>query len=30
MVGYHPAKFVGHRHSDSRDIVVLVYHVTLT
>ena len=26
-VGYYPAKFGGHRHNDSGDIVVLVCHV---
>ena len=26
-VGYHPVKCGGHRHSDSGDIVILVYHV---
>ena len=24
MVSYHPAKFGGHRHSDSGDIIILV------
>ena len=28
-VNYHPAKFGGHRHSGSRDIIVFVCHVTL-
>ena len=28
-VSYHPAKFGGHRHSGSRDIIVFVCHVTL-
>ena len=27
-VGYHPAKFSCHRHSDMGDIMALVYHVT--
>ena len=26
-VGFHPAKFGGHRHSDSGDIMLLVCHV---
>ena len=28
-VSYYPAKFGGHRHSDSGDIVVFVFHVIL-
>ena len=28
-VSYHPAKFGGHRHSGSRDIMIFVCHVTL-
>ena len=29
MIRYYPVKFGGHRHSDSRDKVVLVCHVIL-
>ena len=30
QISYHPAKFVGHGHSDIRDIMCLVCRVILT